>query len=71
MSKLTADSLLLLIMFHRNFSELSALTLPDLSTAVAGACRPNGLGSVQATLTAATGHPAAPRKSRQRLHDAR
>jgi hypothetical protein len=36
-SKLTADSLLLLIMFHRNLSELSALTLPDLSTAVAGA----------------------------------
>jgi hypothetical protein len=30
------------------------LTLPDSSTAVARACRPNGLGSIQATLTAAT-----------------
>ena len=55
-----------LTLFHRNYSELSALTLSDSSTAVAGAGEPDGLGSVQAALTAAiamTGHPA---ESRQR-----
>ena len=44
-----------LTLFHGKFFEQSALTLPNSSTAVAGACGPDGLGSVHAALTEATG----------------